>query len=77
MQGITPRIKLDKRERRLIVYLVFKRDVGEYEPKNWIPIDVNEDNVTALIDYKPIIFETGQKKITLGYYYRRKRVQEK
>ncbi|AMM54796.1 RNA-guided endonuclease InsQ/TnpB family protein [Pyrococcus kukulkanii] len=71
------RIKLDKRERRLIVYLVFKRDVEEYEPKNWISIDVNEDNVTALIDYTPIIFETGQKRITLGYYYRRKRVQEK
>ncbi|RLF84920.1 transposase [Thermococci archaeon] len=71
------RIKLDKKERRLIVYLTFYKDVEEYEAKSWIPIDVNEGNVTALIDFTPAIFETGQKEITLGYYYRRKRVQEK
>nr|WP_216082444.1 IS200/IS605 family accessory protein TnpB-related protein [Pyrococcus abyssi]QFN51290.1 IS200/IS605 family transposase [Pyrococcus abyssi] len=71
------RVKLDKRERRLIVFLVFYKDVREYKAKSWIPIDVNEDNVTALIDFKPVIFETNQKKITLGYYYRRKKVQEK
>ncbi|WP_240912220.1 MULTISPECIES: transposase [unclassified Thermococcus] len=71
------RIKLDKKERRLIVYLTFYKNVEEYKPKSWIPIDVNEDNVTALIDFTPVIFETGQKEITLGYYYRRKRIQEK
>ena len=71
------RIKFDKKERRLIVFLTFYKDVEEYEARSWIPIDVNEDNVTALIDFTPVIFETGQKEITLGYYYRRKRVQEK
>jgi len=71
------RIKLDKKERRLIVFLTFYKDVEEYEARSWITIDVNEDNVTALIDFTPVIFETGQKEITLGYYYRRKRVQEK
>ncbi|MFA4805179.1 RNA-guided endonuclease InsQ/TnpB family protein [Pyrococcus kukulkanii] len=71
------RVKLDRKEKRLVVYLTFYKDVEEYEAKSWISVDVNEDNVTALIDFTPVIFETGQKEITLGYYYRRKRVQEK
>ena len=71
------RIKLDKKERRLIVYFTFYKEVEPYEAKTWISIDVNEDNVAALIDFTPVIFETEQKKITLGYYYRRKSIQEK
>ncbi len=71
------RIKPDKKERRLIIYLTFFKDVEQYKAKSWISVDVNEDNVTALVDFTPVIFETGQKKITLGYYYRRKRVQKK
>ena len=71
------RIKLDKKERRLIVYFTFYKEVEPYEAKTWISVDVNEDNVAVLVDFTPIIFETEQKKITLGYYYRRKRVQEK
>lgn len=71
------RIKPDKKERRLVVYLTFHKEVEPYEAKSWVSIDVNEDNVTALIDFTPVIFETGLKKQTLGYYYRRKRVQER
>lgn len=71
------RVKLDKKERRLVVYLTFHKEVEPYEAKSWVSIDVNEDNVTTLIDFTPVIFETGLKKQTLGYYYRRKRVQER
>ncbi|AEC51444.1 hypothetical protein PNA2_0527 [Pyrococcus sp. NA2] len=71
------RVKLEKKERRLVVYLTFYKDVEPREAKSWISVDVNEDNVTALVDFTPVIFETGQKRMTLGYYYRRKRIQRK
>ncbi|WP_281058480.1 RNA-guided endonuclease InsQ/TnpB family protein [Staphylothermus hellenicus] len=71
------KIKLDKRNRKIIIYLVLVKDVEPYKPKGYIPVDVNENNVAMLVDGKPILLETDMKKITLGYYYRRKRVQEK
>jgi len=71
------RIKLDKRNRKLLIYLTFVRDVGTYEPAGNVPVDVNEDNVTVMINEVPCLFETGVKSIVLGYYYRRKRVQRK
>ena len=57
------RIKLDKRNRQLITYLTFTKDVGEFEPKGFISV--------------ALLFETSVKKLVLGYYYCRKSVQEK
>jgi len=71
------KIKLDKGNRQLIVYLVFVKDVEEYEPRGFIPVDVNENNVTVLIDGSAYLLETNTRAIVLGYYYRRKRIQEK
>ncbi|WP_237697092.1 transposase [Desulfurococcus amylolyticus] len=71
------KIKLDKRGRRLVIYLTFVKDVEEYRSRGFIPVDVNENNVTALIDGSVYLFETNTGRIVLGYYYRRKRVQEK
>jgi len=71
------RIKLDKRDRRLAIYLTFIRDVEAYEPRGFIPVDVNENNVTVLVDGIAYLFETSVRDIVLGYYYRRKRIQEK
>jgi len=71
------KIKLDKRNRQLIIYLVFVKEVEEYRPKGYLPVDVNEDNVTVLVDGIAYLFETNIEKIVLGYYYRRKRIQEK
>jgi len=42
-----------------------------------LPIDVNENNVTILTDGIAYLLETNVEKIVLGYYYRRKRIQEK
>ena len=42
-----------------------------------MPVDVNKNNVTMLVDSLPFLFETNIKKLVLGYYYRRKRIQEK
>ena len=69
------RIKLDKR--KLVIYLTFTKDVEEFEPRGFISVDVNENNVATLIDGTVYLFETGFRDIVLGYYYRRKTVQEK
>jgi len=71
------RIKLDKKTRQLIVYLTFKRSVKVFKPRGFISVDVNENHVAVLIDDKVYLFETGFKDIVSGYYYRRKRIQEK
>ena len=69
--------KLDKKSRRLIIYLTFKKIVEVYEPRGFIPVDVNENHVAVLVDVSVYLFETRFKDIVLGYYYRRKSVQEK
>jgi len=55
-------------------FIVFKKDVKPYEPKAFIPVDLNEDSVSVLVDGKPMLLETNTKKITLGYEYRRKAI---
>jgi len=71
------RIKLDKKNRQLIIYLTFVKDVEEYKSRGFIPVDVNENNVSMLVDGVAYLFETNTRDIVLGYHYRRKRVQEK
>jgi IS605 OrfB family transposase len=71
------KVKLDHKERKLIFYLTFKKEVSEYKPKDYVTVDVNEDAEAVLIDGIVYLLETGLSKVTLGYYYRRKSVQEK
>jgi len=71
------KVKLDRRERRLIFYLTFRKEVSEYRPKGYITVDVNEDAEAVFIDGLVYLFETNLSRVTLGYYYRRKRVQER
>ncbi len=71
------KVKLDKRSRQLVIYLSFIKEVEEYKPRGYIPVDVNENNVTVLVDNLTFLFETNTEKLVLGYYYRRKRIQEK
>ena len=54
-------------------FIVFKKDEPKpYEPRSFIPVDLNENSVSVLINNKPLLLETNTKKITLGYEYRRK-----
>ncbi len=56
-------------------FIVFKKDEPKpYEPKAFIPVDLNEDSVSVLVDGKPTLLGTNTKKITLGYEYRRKAI---
>ena len=71
------KVRLDRRKRQLVIYLTFVKNVEECKARGFLPVDVNENNVTILIDDKPYLLETDIEKIVLGYYYRRKRIQEK
>jgi len=55
-------------------FIVFKKDVKPYEPKGFIPVDLNEDSVSVLVDGKPVLLETNTKRITLGYEYKRRSI---
>ncbi|MCC6057127.1 MAG: transposase, partial [Desulfurococcaceae archaeon] len=41
------KVKLDKKNRRLIVYLVFKKSIEAYKPRGFISVDVNENHVAV------------------------------
>jgi putative transposase len=71
------KVKLDKKSRRLIVYLVFKKSVEVFKPRGFISVDANENYVAVLVDGRVLLFETGFRDVVLSYYYRRKRIQEK
>ena len=71
------KVKLDKRNRQLIIYLTFAKEVREFKPRGYLPVDVNENNVTMLVDNIAYTFETSTKKLVLGYLYRRKGIQER
>jgi len=71
------KVKLDKKSRRLVVCLTIKRHVEAYKPRGLIAVDVNEDHVAVLVDGGVYLLETRFRDIVLGYYYRRKRIQEK
>jgi IS605 OrfB family transposase len=70
------KVKLDRRNRRLVLYLAFRKEVSEYKPKGYVTVDVNEDAEAVLIDGIVYLFETDLSRVTLGYYYRRS-IQEK
>ena len=71
------KIKLDKKNRQLIIYLTFVKEVEVYKPKGYLSVDVNENNIAIMIDGIPYLFETNTEKLVIGYYYRRKKIQEK
>mgnify|MGYP000188546429 CR=1 FL=1 len=71
------KIKLDKRNRQVVIYLTFVKEAQEYTPKGYLPVDVNENNVTILVDGVAYLFETNTERLVLGYYYRRKRIQKR
>jgi len=71
------KIKLDRKSKQLIICLSFAKEVEEYKPRGKLSVDVNENNVTILVDGVAYLFETNTEKLVLGYYYRRKRIQEK
>jgi len=72
-----PKIKIDYRCKRLLVYFVFTKavDADENSVKRVISVDVNENNIAVKVLDKVYILETGIKRITIGYAKYREVVQ--
>jgi len=72
-----PKIKIDYKHKRLVVYFVFAKAINivENSVKHVASVDVNENNVAVKVLDKVYILETGIKKITIGYARYREIVQ--
>jgi len=72
-----PKIKINYRRKRLLVYFVFAKavNVDENGAEHVISVDVNEDNVAVKVLDKVCILETGIRRITIGYARYREVVQ--
>jgi putative transposase len=71
------KIKLDRRNRRVIFHLSLEKEVEIYRPENVKPVDVNENSVATLYEAFSIILETDLAKTTLGYSYRKKNIRRR
>jgi putative transposase len=72
-----PKVKIDYRCKRLLIYFVFVKavNVDENGVKRVIPVDANENNMAVKVLDKVFILETGIKRITIGYARCREAVQ--
>jgi len=72
-----PKVKIDYRCKRLLVYFVFVKDINVdgNGVKHVVSVDVNENNVAVKVLDKVFILETGIKRITIGYARYREVVQ--
>jgi putative transposase len=72
-----PKIRIDYRRKRLLIYLVFVKtvNVDENSVKHVVSVDVNENNIAVKVLDKVYILETGIKRITIGYARYREVVQ--
>jgi putative transposase len=60
------KIKLDRRNRRVLFHLSLEKEIEIYRPENVKPVDVNENSVATLYEAFAVILETDLAKITLG-----------
>ena len=72
------KIKLDRRNRRVLFHLSLEKEVEIYRPEDIVkPIDVNENSLATLYETFTIILETDLAEITLGYSYRKESIQRR
>jgi IS605 OrfB family transposase len=72
------KIKLDRRNRRVLFHLSLEKEVEIYRPENIVkPVDVNENSVATLYEAFAVILETDLAKTTLGYSYRKESIQRR
>jgi len=72
-----PKMRIDYKNERLLIYFVFVKtvNVDENSAKRVISVDVNEDNVAVKLLNRVFVLETGVKRITIGYSKYREIVQ--
>ena len=66
------KIKLDRKNRRVLFHPSLEREIKIYRPGNIKPVDVNENSVATLYEAFALILETDLAETTLGYSYRKK-----
>ena len=72
------KIKLDRRNRRVLFHLSLEKEVEIYRPEDIVkPIDVNENSLATLYETFTIILETDLAETTLGYSYGKKSIQRR
>jgi len=72
------KIKLDRRNRRVLFHLSLEKEVEIYRPENIVkPVDVNENSVATLYEAFAVILETDLARTTLGYSYRKESIQRR
>jgi IS605 OrfB family transposase len=71
------KIKLDRRNRRVLFHLSLEKEVEIYRPENIKPVDVNENSVATLYGAFAAILETDLAETTLGYSYRKESIQKR
>jgi len=72
------KIKLDRKNRRVLFHLSLEKEVEIYKPGNINkPVDVNENSVATLYEAFAVILETDLAETTLGYSYRKESIQRR
>jgi len=71
------KIKLDRKNRRVLFHLSLEKEVEIYKPGDIKPVDVNENSVATLYEAFSVILETDLTKTTLGYSYRKESIQRR
>jgi len=71
------KIRLNRKNRRVIFYLSLEKEIEIYKPGNIKPIDVNKNSVATLYEAFAIILGTDLAKTTLGYSYRKEGIQRR
>jgi IS605 OrfB family transposase len=71
------KIKLDRKNKRVIFHLSLEKEVEIYKPGNIKPVDVNENSVATLYEAFAVILETDLAETTLGYSYRKESIQRR
>jgi IS605 OrfB family transposase len=71
------KIKLDRKNRRVLFHLSLEKEIEIYRPGDIKPVDVNENSVATLYEAFAVILETDLAETTLGYSYRKEGIQRR
>jgi len=71
-----PRVRLDRKNRRILIDLIFEKEVQTNQCANVpVPVDINESNVTVKVGGEVFILLSDIKEVTLGYAQYRETIQ--
>lgn len=67
-----------KTSRRIFLHMVFSKELEVREPRDFVGVDLNENNVTlSLPDGESVQIVTHEREIRTGYFVKRQKIQKK